>query len=186
MLEQNREMTTRLAHSLNLFLAVGFVLAMVCNGILGVGLYFLSQSQSRTVVPPVISSAFTVSNHQIDTPYLTMMAEWIVSQRFNVTPANVERRFGVFLEYVDEAAWSQIQPALVSESAFIRKNNVSSHLDIDSIEVDAAQLITRVKGTLHKSIARRALDPEPVSYLLQLHYDAELSLLAIKQEIDHE
>lgn len=82
-------------------------------------------NKSRTVVPPTISAAFTVSDTSIDEPYLQQMAEYFAFLKLNVTPASVDHQYKQLATYIDEADWHQMQPLLVEDAAMI-KNKTSA------------------------------------------------------------
>ncbi|CAH6780684.1 conjugal transfer pilus assembly protein TraE [Vibrio crassostreae] len=161
------------------------VVLITALGVAGLSFALLSQSQAekRTVVPPHIDRAFTISNEAVDEAYLSMMADWWIHLKFNVTPSNVKRQFNLLITYVPPKYWSGLQDKLIREAEFIIENDVTSFFEVDTLSINLNEMKIRVKGTLNKTIAGRALDPEPVTYLLQADYSSGLiELHSIVQE----
>lgn len=80
--------------------------------------------------------------------------------------------------------WSGLQDKLIREAEFIIENDVTSFFEVDTLSINLNEMKIRVKGTLNKTIAGRALDPEPVTYLLQADYSSGLiELHNIVQEV---
>lgn len=65
-----------LSKLLNFLLVFGFAASMLVNVALGLSLAKTSSEKSRTLVPPTISQAFTISDTAIDAPYLQLMGEF--------------------------------------------------------------------------------------------------------------
>lgn len=153
------------------------------NILLGYTVYQLATSKSRTVVPPTISKAFTVSDGQVDESYLQQMGEYMTYLKLNVTPGNVNRRYGQLLDYVASDRWNEIQPQLVREASLVVKNNVSSTFFVDETQVNLDDLKVRFKGTLQKWVGNRALNQEPISYVVQFTYThSVLELVSMTKE----
>ncbi|WP_312030916.1 TraE/TraK family type IV conjugative transfer system protein, partial [Vibrio crassostreae] len=79
---------------LNLFLSAGFLFMLITNLVLGYTSYQALTHQSRTLIPPTLSQAFTVSDGTVDEPYLEQMADYLLYLKLNITPASVGRQFG--------------------------------------------------------------------------------------------
>ncbi|CAQ81863.1 conjugative transfer protein TraE (plasmid) [Aliivibrio salmonicida LFI1238] len=183
MLNSNKIDFIALSKALNKLLLIGFVLSLVVSITLALGLLSLANNKSRTLVPPSISKAFTVSDGTIDESYASQMAEYILYLKLNVTPANVERQFSQLLDYANADAWSSVQPQLVRESVLIKKSNLSSTFSVSRVEVAMDSLIVNVHGVLNKSVGDRALTPVSCSYLIYLKYEqGTLTFSSIKKE----
>ena len=170
MLNANKDIFLKISGAVNALLVLGFVAMLVVNTVLGMALYGVTQTNSRTLLPPTVSKSFTVSDSQVDEPYLHMMADYFLYLRTNITPGNVDRRFSQLLNYASESAWPVVQPMLVNESEIIKKNNISSHFEVRNIQVSLAQMLVRVTGVLHKTVSARALTPQPRVYQLKMSY----------------
>lgn len=174
-----------LSQLLNRFLTIGFFAMTLLSVALGGALAYVAGTQSRTLVPPSISQAFSISNTAVDAPYLQLMGEFFLKLKLNVTPANVTRQYGLLLNYVPEDNWSQVQPALIADAQRIQKNNASSRFDAlpgkTHISLDAMQF--KQTGTLVKTVGDRTLPEETVTYVVQMRYDRGfIELIGIKQE----
>lgn len=162
------------------------VLLIVSVGATGLGFALVNQNKEvqRTLVPPHIDRAFTISNDGVDEAYLALMAEWWVHLKFNVTPSNVKRQFNQLITYVPSEHWSGLQDKLMREADFIIKNDVTSFFEIEKVAPSVSKMQIRVEGTLNKTVAGRKLEPEPVTYIIHTGYPHGLiELHAIAQEV---
>ncbi len=183
MLNSNKVDFITLSKALNKLLLIGFILSLIVSITLAFGLLSLSNMKSRTVVPPTISKAFTISDGAIDESYAAQMAEYLLYLKLTVTPANVERQFSLLLDYVNPKAWANIQPQLVRESALIKKSNISSTFSVKRLEVSTDLRIVKVHGMVKKSVGDRPLTPVPCTYLVYLQYEqGTLTFSSIKKE----
>jgi conjugal transfer pilus assembly protein TraE len=168
---------------LSALLLAGFLAMLITNIVLGMSIYQAINNKSRTLVPPFISKAFTVSDGDVDEPYLEMMGEFMVHKKLNITPANVHRQYGMLLDYVSEQQWPNVQPRLLREAEQIKSENISSRFDVVQVEVALEDLKVRFTGDLQKHVGSRPLDPEKnVVYEVSFSYEqAEISLLSINR-----
>lgn len=168
--------------SLNALLLIGFILAMLSNVILAGVVFNAFTNKSRTLTPPVISQAFTVSDGEVDAAYLEMMAEYFTLLKLNVTPGSVERQYKQLGHYISETTWHQMQPLLSEDAATIKRQNISSQFTIEKTQVALDKGLVKLTGTLNKYVGKRALEPETVSYVAAMRYeDGQLSLLTLKK-----
>lgn len=182
MLQKNKIDFIRIAKSLNTLLLIGFTVAMLSNTVLASIVWMAYFNKSRTVVPPTISAAFTISDTVIDEPYLQQMAEYFAFLKLNVTPASVDHQYKQLATYIDEADWHQMQPLLVEDAAMIKKQNISSHFTIVDTQIAIDDRLVKLTGTLNKYVGKRPLEPETISYIIAMNYDhGQLSLKAIKK-----
>ncbi len=180
-----KENLLALSKLLNFFLAIGFLAMTLLSVILGVALAYTASEKSRTLVPPVISKAFTVSDSSVDAPYLQMMGEYFLKLKLNVTPANVTRQYGRLLDYIPTEYWASVQPTLVKDAERVKKENVASRFDVipnqTQVSLDTMQL--KQTGTLVKTVGDRTLPGEDVTYVVQMQYDnGVLALVGIKKQ----
>ena len=162
------------------------VVLIVSVAVVGLAFALLGQNQAekRTLVPPHIDRAFTVSDDGVDSAYLALMAEWWMHLKFNVTPSNVKRQFNLLITYVPPQYWSHLQDKLMRESEFIIDNDVTSFFEIETVSPSVTQMKVRVEGTLNKTVAGRELPPESVTYLLQTGYpNGVIELHSIAKEV---
>ena len=171
----------KLKSVLNAFLATGFGVMLLVNLGLGAAIYNMSMYKSRTLLPPLISKAFTVSDWAVDEAYLEQMAEYFLALKLNVTPASVDRKHSRLLSYVSAKDWPTIQPALTREATTIKQGNISSNFDIEHIEVSMESMKVRLTGTLQKHVAMRALKPETATYQVSMSYPSEITILTIQK-----
>jgi conjugal transfer pilus assembly protein TraE len=170
MLTSNKVNFIDLAKSLNRLLLVAFLLSLTVSLVLTLTVASMVHNKSRTLVPPSISKAFTVSDGVIDESYAAQMSEYIIYLKLNVTPANVERQFALLLDYANAATWDSIQPQLVRESTFIKKSNISSTFSVSRVDVSMDAQVVKISGILHKAVGSRALEAVPLTYLVHFNY----------------
>ncbi|ATD39099.1 type IV conjugative transfer system protein TraE [Aeromonas salmonicida] len=167
---------------LNFLLVAGFLAMLITNLVLGYTSYQALTHQSRTLIPPTISKAFTVSDGAVDEPYLEQMADYFLYLKLNVTPANVARQFGQLLEYVDEQSWHSVQPKLLREATVIKKDNISSQFSVEGIRISLDTLQVQLYGKLQKYVGQRALEPEMKWYQVSFSYEhGVIGLLSIEE-----
>lgn len=166
---------------LNLFLSAGFLVMLITNLVLGYTSYQALTHQSRTLVPPTLSQAFTVSDGAVDEPYLQQMAHYLLHLKLNITPASVGRQFGLLLDYVDETSWHSVQPKLLREAKVIKKDNISSQFAVEDVRISLDTLQVQLYGTLQKHVGQRALEPEMKWYQVNFSYEqGSIGLLSIE------
>lgn len=177
--QQDRLTLSRL---LNRLLLMGFLAMTLVSVGLGAGLVWALHTQPRTLVPPSISQAFTVSGSEVDGAYLSMMGEYFLFLKLNVTPANVSRQYGRLLEYVPPETWAILQPALVNEAKRIQASHIASRFDPlpgrTTVSVATTQMTQT--GRLVKSVGNRTLPEDTATYRVSMDYrHGELVLLGI-------
>lgn len=162
-----------LSKLLNVLLLVGFVVMTTVSIVLGLALNRTMNHQERTLVPPTISQAFTISGASVDAPYLQMMGEYFLFLKLNVTPANVSRQYSRLLDYVPPEKWAGIQPLLLTDATQIQKSNISSRFDPlpGQTHVSLESMQIKQKGQLIKTVGDRELPAEEVTYIVQMAYD---------------
>ena len=179
---QNKYDLLSLFKSLNKLLFFGFIASFLIAVILAFVVFNLYLTKSRTFVPPNIEKSFTVSDTSFDENYAVMMAEYLIYLKLNVTPATVDRKYSLLLNYVNNQSWSSIQPQLVRESALIKKSNISSDFDVLEASYSYDDMIVKLSGMLTKSVGMRDLKPTVVSYFIYFDYEnGELSFKQIKK-----
>ncbi|EJG1645635.1 type IV conjugative transfer system protein TraE [Vibrio harveyi] len=167
---------------LNLLLTTGFLAMLITNLVLGYTSYQALTHQSRTLVPPSISKAFTISDGDVDEPYLEQMADYLLYLKLNVTPGSVGRQFGQLLDYVDEQHWHTLQPKLLREANIIKKDNISSQFSVEEVRISLETLQVQLYGKLQKYVGQRPLKPEMKWYQVNFSYDhGVIGLLSIEQ-----
>ncbi|ELY5141993.1 type IV conjugative transfer system protein TraE [Vibrio vulnificus] len=174
-----------LSKLLNFLLVFGFAASMLVNVALGLSLAKTSSEKSRTLVPPTISQAFTISDTAIDAPYLQLMGEFFLKLKLNVTPANVTRQYGLLLEYVPAKNWSAIQPVLIQDAEHLKKYNTTSRFDAlpGRTEISIENKQFKQTGHLTKTVGDRTLPPELVTYTVQMDYsNGVIELIGIKKQ----
>ncbi|BCL73847.1 hypothetical protein TUMSATVNIG1_58320 (plasmid) [Vibrio nigripulchritudo] len=157
---------------LNLFLGLGFLTMLFVSAALSIGLAYAVMHQSRTLVPPSLSGAFTVSDGQVDAAYLTLMGEYFLYLKLNVTPTNVSRQFGRLLEYVPSSHWSSIQQSLTQEAETVKNSGITSYFSPqpNGSAVSITDLQYRLTGDLTKTVGSRSLPAETYTYTVQMQY----------------
>ncbi|KOO12783.1 conjugal transfer protein TraE [Vibrio xuii] len=174
-----------LSKLLNFLAVFGFLASMIVNVVLGLSLAKTSSEKSRTLVPPTISQAFTISDTAVDAPYLHLMGEFFLNLKFNVTPANVGRQYGLLLEYVPPENWSTIQPVLIKDAEHIKKYNTTSRFDVlpGRTEISIENMQFKQTGHLIKTVGDRTLPAELVTYVVQMDYsNGVIELIGIKKQ----
>lgn len=166
----NREIYAGISSGINALLLVAILALLIGVSGLGWTSYYLATHKSRTITPPMLSKAFTVSDAKVDDEYLLMMAEYFMYLRFNVTPSSVERKFYLLSEYANPAVWKTFSPVLSSEISFIKEHNVSSTFDVTSRQVDPDNFAVRMRGSLHKNVGIRSLPIEDNTYIVKMSY----------------
>ncbi|MPY24497.1 type IV conjugative transfer system protein TraE [Shewanella psychropiezotolerans] len=184
MLRSNKIDLLSITQSLNTLLVGGFIAAMLVNIILAAIVWQSYFNKSRTLVPPVISKAFTVSDGQVDEPYLRQMAEYFALLKLNVTPASVDHQYPQLSQYLCEDSWHVMQPLLSSDADMIKRQNISSHFTLNRTQVALDEQLIKLTGVLSKYVGKRALEPETVSYVIATRYDhGQLCLLTMKKSL---
>ncbi len=182
MFDSNKFGLLAISKGLNAFLLFFALGLLALNIITGGLLWQVVYNKSRTVVPPTISKAFTVSDGAVDAAYLQQMAEYFLYLKLNVTPKTVERKYGLLLDYVSSESWPTIQPTLMADALNVIDDNVSSTFDIEKVRVSEETLQVKLTGTLQKHVGNRALPPEPAGYIVDMDYPhGELTLLTIRK-----
>ncbi|MGY5652135.1 type IV conjugative transfer system protein TraE [Vibrio cincinnatiensis] len=174
-----------LSKLLNVLLLIGFIAMTLVSVVLALTLNRTLNHQERTLIPPEVSQAFTVTSSRVDAPYLQMMGEYFLFLKLNVTPANVSRQYGRLLDYVPPEKWPEVQPLLITDATQIQKSNISSRFDPlpsrTQISLDSLQM--RQTGNLIKSVGNRVLPSEEVTYIVQMAYkNGILELHSIMKE----
>lgn len=182
MLNSNKLDLLSITKSLNALLLIGFSIAMISNCVLAVVVLKAYVNKSRTITPPAISQAFTISDTGVDAPYLQQMAEYFAFLRLNVTPGSVNHQYNQLETYINEKNWHQVQPQLLEEKTTIKRQNISSHFTITDVQVALDDKMVKLTGNLNKYVGKRALQPETVDYIVSMDYsNGELSLLDIQK-----
>lgn len=143
-----------------------FLLTLLFSG----STVYLALTKERTLMPPTFDSPMTVSRKSVSDSYLGEMAEYFINLKLNVTRENVARNYGHLLSYVGSSSYHIMQPLLLEEATQIKTQNISSTLFIGGIDIASDELAVRISGTLQKYVGSRALEPEPVSYLVSMSY----------------
>ena len=184
MLQSNKLDLLSITKSLNALLLVAFVAAMLVNIILAAIVWQSYFNKSRTLVPPVISQAFTVSDGQVDEPYLQQMAEYFAFLKLNVTPASVEHQYKQLSNYICADSWHLMQPLLANDADMLKRQNISSQFSIKRTQVALDKGLVKISGVLSKYVGKRALEPDTLSYVIAMRYDhGQLCLATIKKSI---
>ncbi|GAB6264296.1 hypothetical protein PSSHI_45400 [Photobacterium sp. R1] len=179
--ENNLNLIT-IVKGLNAFLLIASMGLLVLCISLGITLNKTINNISRTLIPPTISKSFTVSDSNVDESYLSQMADYFMYLKLNVTPHSVERKYSTLMDYIDEGSWAVMQELLANDALQVIKENVSSTFDVRSIQVSLDSMKVKVNGTLKKSVGSRQLEPEELSYIVDLAYNhGALSLLSIRK-----
>lgn len=182
MLQSNKIDLLSIAKSLNTLLLIGFILAMLSNTLLATIAWQSYINKSRTITPPTISQAFTVSDGEVDASYLQQMDEYFAFLKLNITPASVEHQYKQLANYICEDTWHLMQPLLSSDASMIKRQNTSSHFTINKVQVALDDHLVKLTGTLSKYVGKRPLEPETVSYIIATQYDhGQLCLKSIKK-----
>lgn len=160
---------SQLASRLNLMVVLVFGL-LLTNVMLGSLSWYALVHQKVEVTPFMGGATYQKSDAMIDMHYLQMMSENFVYARLNVTPETVVSNHNRLLSFVDSRFYADFKSQLHKEAQLIQKQQITSHLDVLSIEPNSSNLTCAVQGLLKRSVGTRQLPDEPITYTLKLNY----------------
>ena len=159
----------QLASRLNLMIVLVFGL-LLTNVLLGSLSWYALLHQKVEVTPFMGGSTYQKSDAFVDTHYLQMMSENFLYARLNVTPQTVLSNHSRLLSFVDSRFYADFKSQLHKEAELIQKQQITSHLDVLSIDPNPSNLTCVVQGLLKRRVGTRELSDEPITYTLKLNY----------------
>jgi conjugal transfer pilus assembly protein TraE len=172
---QNRlsKLTARL--NLMVFLVFGLLIANISLSTLT---WYTWSHRTIEITPFSANNGYQKSNAQVDSRYLSLMAENFIYSRFNITPETVEANHKRLLEFVNSKSYPSFLRLLNKEAKIIRSKKMSSVFDITAIQVNPNQLTAKVSGILKRYVGLRELRELQVTYLLEFAYtNGRLSII---------
>lgn len=167
---------SQLSARLNLMVCLVFGL-LVSNVLLASFLFMVWRHHTVEVTPFSGSPGYFKSASNVDSHYLSLMAENFINERLNISPETVDANHKRLLSFVNHKHYSAIFRLLAKESKVIKAKKMSSTFAIERIKTNPNQLTVFVSGVLKRYVGLQALNDEHKSYVLQFQYkDSRLSI----------
>ena len=154
---------------------------LVSNVLLAGGCIFAFSHQVTRYIPFGAERAFSMSSRHVDSAYLEMMSEDLISLIFDVTPKSVTGAHRLALRMVAPSAYSTFLSRFTNDGKNVIKNDVSSSFDIKSIKSNSQTLKVLVTGMLSRSVAERTLKPVLKTFLIRFSYSGKLQVQSITE-----
>ncbi|MCW8418872.1 type IV conjugative transfer system protein TraE [Fluoribacter dumoffii] len=160
---------SQLSARFNLMVVLVFGL-LVSNVLLSSFLYKAWNNHTVEITPFSGSLGYLKSASNVDSHYLSLMAENFVNERLNVTPETVDANHQRLLSFVNHQNYTQMLKLLMSEAKVIKAKKMSSTFDITQIKTNPNRLTAVVSGVLKRYVGLQSLSDERKTYLLQFQY----------------
>lgn len=113
------------------------------------------QSQKVIFMPPVVASKeFWVTGNQVSTSYLEMMAQFIMYNAFNVTPANAKENARNLLALVDPDFYGEVEQKIDRQIGYLADNQISRTFYFGETNANVPGKII-VKGLLKEYVSNK-------------------------------
>jgi conjugal transfer pilus assembly protein TraE len=167
---------SQLSARLNLMVCLVFGL-LVSNIVLSSFLFSVWHHHTVEITPFSGSPGYFKSQSNVDSHYLSLMAENFVNERLNVSPETVDANHKRLLSFVNHKHYSAIFRVLANEAKIIKSKKMSSTFSIERIKTNPNQLTVFVSGVLKRYVGLQPLNDEHKSYALGFQYqDSRLSI----------
>ena len=123
-----------------LFFSVMLSIAVV---LLSIMIFF---KKEKVVVIPTTGPSFWIEDSRVSSEYLERMGFFLSDLLLNRTPADVEKKNQIILEYVHPAAYQEIRKILSREKENILKDQQSFFFQTERSYVDLNQELFAVEG----------------------------------------
>jgi conjugal transfer pilus assembly protein TraE len=128
-------------------------------------------SERTVVVPPTIDRTFWVTRDNASREYLEEMAGFVAWLVLDVTPATVDWKRNVLLNYVAPEQHAQIKTRMDLEAERLRRNNASTSFLIQQFTANEKDQSVVVTGRLRRQVNGSDVgEPETRAYLAQFQY----------------
>lgn len=168
---------SQLSARLNLMVCLVFGL-LLSNVLLSFFVYKAFAYHTIEITPFSGAPSYFKSSQQVDSHYLSLMAENFINERLNVSPETVDSNHKRLLSFVDSKNYSAFLKSLSTEAKIIKNKKMSSSFDISAIKTNPKDLMVEVSGTLKRYVGLQLIKEERLTYLMQFHYKhGRLSIL---------
>lgn len=155
-----------------LFFSVGL---LVTNLLLGFGVLHALKQQKHEIIPFGATKGYVISDSGVDAHYLDLMTQNFIYSRLNISPSNVTEQHQRLLSFVEPSIYADFKKQLRLESDLVQKKKISSTFDIEVLHSDPDELVSEVRGVLHRHVGYQELPTHQKTY--QLHYRYRLGSL---------
>ena len=126
-----------------------------------------SHHNTVILVPLRLDSPTTVSTDAVDPVYLTMMANSLVSLRFNFTPKTIHAQYQSIENLLAPDVYASLSHELITEEKSIDTQNIMSSFAIQETIPDVNNLSASVSGVLSRWVGGAKMEPANTKFLLK-------------------
>lgn len=101
-------------------------LLIISNVLLSVRAVFVQDSEKTIIVPASINKQFWVEGTNVSKEYLIQMSDYFVQLMYNATPANIDERTTLLLNYVSPKEYSALERSLGINNNLVKQTNIST------------------------------------------------------------
>jgi type IV conjugative transfer system protein TraE len=128
------------------------------------------------LTPPVLTQQLSMNSVRPNSDYLATMSLFLIDQKLNISPGDVDMKYNIFKKYVSPSAYHSVSLQLDNDKEAIKKHKISSTFHADGTAIDKTnQLKVYVPGTLEKWVGygddSRHFPQEKITYVLEYHYN---------------
>ena len=157
---ENTRRLNKVSIGINLILAVTVIICVLV-------IASLSHKERTIIIPPNFSNKFTITDDTSDAKYLEQMAIYLLDEKLNISPDNVDANHHQLLKYVSSSDSVAMESGLLQEAKEIKKGHINGIFYPISVKTNPKDLSVFVKGKVKTYVGKRLVTDEDRSYLLK-------------------
>jgi conjugal transfer pilus assembly protein TraE len=158
--------------------------SLLLNIVLGVGLLLTTGKEKILLVPPQIQQPLGIYHNTTSPEYLSAISHFLITLRFNLTPANIESQREILLRYVSPEYYSALKIELLNEAERMTKEHITTAFYPIDIKINSARLEALVTGDLITMVGVNQLPVKRMVYKISYTYNNYRILLKQLREVE--
>ena len=166
----------------------GLIITVLSLAVLGAVIGWLSVlgSERTVVTPPTLSKSFWVDGHKVSPAYLEEMGSFVAWLILDVSPASIDWKKDMLLNYVSPDQFGPLQTRQNLEAERLKRLNAATYFSPQQVVVRDKDQLVEIRGRLKTQVNGQETTTESKAYAAQFKYAGGRIHLETFKEIPYE
>ena len=151
----------------NFFLLVVLIMLLVNAGLV---FKLISDEKKTVIIPANLVKEIEITDSKVSVSYVEEMVAFFVPNLLSLNTSDIEFKSKIILQNTHHSFYQAMSNYYREERKKRHEYNLSTHFVMNGIEIDGAEGIARVSGTLHSNFGHNGTKEEQKQYFFKVIY----------------